>query len=297
MIAMARRRKTNPLEGVFVIASTLPWWAGVTLAGLAYVVLHWVAVAEVSSNAGLDEMGQFVWQHMAKALATFCQYLIPLALLAGTVASYFGRRKRAQLIDDVIETRPAQALRNMNWLDFELLVGEIFRMRGFAVTERRAAGADGGIDLELRKGGETFLVQCKQWRAYKVSVMVVRELYGVMAAKGAAGGFVVTSGVFTRDAQKFAKGQNIELIDGAALAILIQKVSAARKTIASPNDAMLDIKASLTTSATATVVDRSCPRCGNAMVKRVAKRGPNVGGAFWGCSTFPRCRGVRGAPD
>jgi hypothetical protein len=39
-----------------------------------------------------------------------------------------------------------------------------------------------------KSGSEEFLVQCKQWRAFKVGVVVVRKLYGVMAAKGAAGG-------------------------------------------------------------------------------------------------------------
>ncbi len=42
--------------------------------------------------------------------------------------------------------------------------------------------------------------------ALKVGVDVVRELYGVMAAKGATGGFVVTSGRFTEDAKAFAQG-------------------------------------------------------------------------------------------
>ena len=74
----------------------------------------------------------------------------------------------------------------MNWRDFELLVGEAFRLRGYTVTETGGGGADGGIDLQLTRGGETFLVQCKQWKAYKVSVNVVRELYGVMAAQAAA---------------------------------------------------------------------------------------------------------------
>jgi Topoisomerase DNA binding C4 zinc finger len=32
-----------------------------------------------------------------------------------------------------------------------------------------------------------------------------------------------------------------------------------------------------------------CPRCGAVMVKRRNKQGK----AFWGCSTFPRCRGTR----
>ena len=84
----------------------------------------------------------------------------------------------------------------MGWREFETLVGESFRQQGFVVTETGGSGADGGIDLKLRKDNEVFLVQCKQWRAYKVSVQIVRELFGVMAAQGATGGFVVTSGVF-----------------------------------------------------------------------------------------------------
>jgi restriction system protein len=57
-----------------------------------------------------------------------------------------------------------------------------------------------------------FYVQCKQWRAYKVGVEVVRELYGVMAAHGAAGGFVMTSGRFTDAANEFAQGRNMKLV-------------------------------------------------------------------------------------
>lgn len=33
-----------------------------------------------------------------------------------------------------------------------------------------------------------------------------------------------------------------------------------------------------------------CPRCGAAMVKRVATKGANAGKEFWGCSNFPKCR-------
>lgn len=36
----------------------------------------------------------------------------------------------------------------------------------------------------------------------------------------------------------------------------------------------------------------SCPKCGGAMVLRTAKTGANQGGQFWGCSNFPRCRGI-----
>lgn len=35
-----------------------------------------------------------------------------------------------------------------------------------------------------------------------------------------------------------------------------------------------------------------CPRCGNQMVLRTAKRGDNKGNQFWGCSGYSACRGI-----
>ncbi|MFL6527111.1 MAG: topoisomerase DNA-binding C4 zinc finger domain-containing protein [Chthoniobacterales bacterium] len=43
----------------------------------------------------------------------------------------------------------------------------------------------------------------------------------------------------------------------------------------------------------ARVVDPLCPRCGGAMN---LKRGA-LGRLFWGCSSFPRCRGKRDGRD
>jgi restriction system protein len=157
-----------------------------------------------------------------------------------------------------------------------MLVGEAFRRKGFAVTETGGGGADGGVDLVLAKDGEKFLVQCKQWRAFKVGVNVVRELYGVMAAKGAAGGYVVTSGQFTPDAKEFASGRNITMMDGAALRALIGGIKVEPA------------------AGNAGETAPACPSCGSAMVRRVAKRGANAGNAFWGCTQYPACKGVRG---
>ena len=38
------------------------------------------------------------------------------------------------------------------------------------------------------------------------------------------------------------------------------------------------------------VPDKVCPRCGNKLVLRIAKKGANAGKQFWGCSGFPKCR-------
>jgi ssDNA-binding Zn-finger/Zn-ribbon topoisomerase 1 len=35
-----------------------------------------------------------------------------------------------------------------------------------------------------------------------------------------------------------------------------------------------------------------CPQCGAIMVMRESKKGESTGKQFWGCSRFPKCRGV-----
>ena len=37
---------------------------------------------------------------------------------------------------------------------------------------------------------------------------------------------------------------------------------------------------------------QSCPRCNGTLVPRIAKRGPNKGQKFFGCSNFPKCRQI-----
>lgn len=37
----------------------------------------------------------------------------------------------------------------------------------------------------------------------------------------------------------------------------------------------------------------ACPVCGAPMVLRIAQRGDNKGGQFYGCSKYPKCRGIR----
>ncbi|MEM5276387.1 restriction endonuclease [Cupriavidus taiwanensis] len=296
---MGRRKQSSVFEDLYGIAAALPWWVGVTAAVFAYAVLHRYAVAEMPVNAAPGQMGQMIVSQMVKTLSTYGQYIGPLILLAGALASWLGRRKRQDLVRGVAASRSGDALRQMTWRDFEQLVGEVFRMRGYAVAETGGSGADGGIDLRLRKGNELALVQCKQWRAYKIPVTVVRELYGVMAAQGAAQGYVVTSGQFTADARAFASGRNIELIDGEALIALVKRVRAA-----APVDPTARPSAPASTPAPAMRAHRpeprpsgvapECPRCGAAMIQRIAKQGANAGNPFWGCATFPKCRGVRG---
>ena len=284
------RKKPSVLVDLLEITAALPWWMGVTFAAIAYGILHQYASLEISANDISGQIGYRVVEQISRTLAYYGQYILPLLFLFGALVSFLKRRKRMDLIQIVGNGKSSDVLRDITWRDFELLVGEAFRMSGFSVVETGGGGADGGIDLVLKKDNEIFLVQCKQWRAYKVSVNVVRELLGVMVSKGATGGFVVTSGVFTTEARSFAKRQNIELIDGSMLTTMIEKARDIGSIRASTGQRISQESSEVLNKST---MIPNCPQCGDPMLKRIAKKGVNVGNVFWGCTGLPRCRGVR----
>jgi restriction system protein len=260
------------------LTSRVPWWGGIALAVVAYFVLHAVASGPVTFDPKAPSFVGILF----KGLATAGQYVLPIVFLAGAVMSAIRRHQAGQLVATVRERNDARALNEMSWREFEVLVGEAFRQQGYQVLETGGGGADGGMDLVLRRNGEKYLVQCKQWKAYKVGVDVVRELYGLMAAHGAAGGFVVTSGTFTEESRRFAEGRNVQLLDGARLNQMIGAAQAQRAAagpaVVSPQGPSSD--------------EPRCPRCGSAMAKRAAKRGSNAGSYFWGCAMYPNCKGT-----
>lgn len=276
---MARKRKQSAFEVLAELVALFPWWVGLILAAVSYFWLHNIAATPVAVSAQPGQMGVAMSQVFYHGLAIAGQYVVPMVCVIGAAMSAYGRWRRTQLHEHVGARPGTSALNEMSWQEFEMLVGESFRRKGYAATETGGGGADGGVDLVLRKDGEKYLVQCKQWKAYKVGVGVVRELYGVMAASGAAGGFVVTSGVFTQEAKDFASGCNIELVDGVSLKTMIDQARSPASGAAYKPAPQIQ---------TAPV----CPKCGNGMVKRAAKQGANAGKLFWGCANYPQCRGI-----
>ena len=283
---MSKRKRTGLLEDLLDLAALLPWWLDVVIAALIFIGLHRYVAAPVPVSTDIAHAGGMVVTQMFKTLASIGQWLIPLAFLIGAGVSAWKRHQRKQLLAQAAAPNGAQAVDGLSWQDFERLIGEAFRRRGFTVAETGGGGADGGVDLVLTKGGEKSLVQCKHWRAQQVGVAVVRELYGVMAARGATGGFVVTSGSYSNDARAFAQGRNVELIDGPALTRMLREAQADK----APAPAAPVVPA---TPAAASVPN--CPLCNAPMVQRVARQGANAGKPFWGCSNFAqtKCRGTR----
>jgi restriction system protein len=187
----------------------------------------------------------------------------------------------------VNEQTSLETLRKTAWKDFEYLVAESFRRQGYQVEFSLGGGADGGVDLTLHRDGRTSLVQCKQWKVFSVGASVIREMFGLMTAEQADEAIIVTSGKFTREAQEFAAGKSIRLIDGQQLLALVQSV---QSNLATADPAPLRGDHGRTPDELSAT---TCPLCGKPMVLRTARRGSNAGNQFWGCSAYPACKGTR----
>lgn len=256
---MARRRKEEPLLDLVMRA---PWWAGAA-AAVATLVLREFMLAAAPANNPYSAL---------YVEASYLLYFVAALFALGALGSLARQLLHGFLLD---RQKGHETIDRLSWREFERVLQEAFRRQGYLSVET-ASGPDGGYDIALRKDGKRYLVQCKHWRSRKVDVKTARELWGVIAASGAAGGFVVTSGGFTADARSFAKTVNLELIDGNALKRMIAAVREKPKQKVEPT---------LSTSP-------CCPKCGGEMIQRVAKKGPKAGESFWGCSNFPRCHGL-----
>jgi hypothetical protein len=118
-------------------------------------------------------------------------------------------------------------LRLLSAAEFEWLVGELFRREGWTVEETGSQdGPDGNIDLRLRKGGESRIVQCKRWTSWQVGVTDVRAFVGTLAREKLPtnAGVFVTLSSFTGQARDEALASDLSLIEGPDLVARIEKV-------------------------------------------------------------------------
>ena len=280
-------------EGLLFELSLLPWWVSAAIAVVAFV-----GVVYVFPSMSLESpLWAFVVPLQSKA--TYFGIAVAAAFLLPAAVSYVERARKKRLLD---RQQDLESIRNLPWRQFEELVAEAFRRDGFRVIENTSAGPDGGVDIRLRKGEESYLVQCKNWRKRSIGVATVREMFGVLVAESAREVLVVGSGTFTAEAARFAKGKSIRLVDGNELMQMIARVRREKSN---------GLQATLVTGGQRKRVDDearghepdglesmhssppSCPRCGGNLVVRTARRGRNAGRQFLGCESFPKCRFVR----
>ncbi len=257
-----------------------PWWLGFFVATAFYGFLQFVIpgllwlvqwrFADQSLTVAM--LDGFI--HGSRILAPFAFGLGLILWLLARIPRWIHRRRldRQTGIDSI---------RQLSWRQFDFLLAEYFRRQGYRVEET-ADGPDDGIDLYLSKSGVKSLVQAKHWKTWRVGVRTVRELLGVMVSEEANDAWLITSGKFTTPAMEFADKNHIHLINGLQLVDMIRAV---QKSKTEPDSTCLG-------SPQPSIQSPSCPQCGQPMHKKMARRGQHTGDEFWGCSQFPKCRGI-----
>jgi restriction system protein len=119
------------------------------------------------------------------------------------------------------------ALARLAWQDFEHLLAEHYREQGFRVElvsahDLKALG-NAGLDMRIRRGSDTGIVQCGHWDALFVDVAEVQQLMSAMINEAAGRGVLVTRGSFTQAARKaVARQPRIQLVDGEVLRVMLK---------------------------------------------------------------------------
>ena len=284
---MPRGKRFSGVHELIEVLIRVPAWVGPVLAVSLFLVLFFLAPLFFRSDGSNPRA-----VNMAPVFAVLSK---DAALPAGGfiiliwIVAEFMKRARPRLLD---RQNGLDDIRRLPWQQFESLVAEAYHRQGYDVEHTGDSSPDGGVDLILCKHGHTILVQCKQWRERQLGVRIARELLGVVASEKATSGILVTSGQFTAEARRFAEGNPIELVDGPALAALVADVRRAKADAAAKPPAEPSPHRSPPAAPQAAP---TCPKCGSPMALRTAGRGPNAGSKFWGCSTYPRCKGTRPA--
>lgn len=104
-------------------------------------------------------------------------------------------------------------LRGLKPWEFEDYIAELFRKLGYQ-TERVGQTNDHGIDVIIKKDGQTSYVQCKKFITTIVPSPAMRDFYGAIMDHRATGkSYFVTTNTFSLEAETFAEGKPIELVD------------------------------------------------------------------------------------
>jgi restriction system protein len=256
------------LEALFKV---IPPWSSIPIAFIGFVltVVFWDAIVHVP-------VLQIFGLMFGTVFAAIC-------LIAG-FKGFISRNRQQQFLRTEIDM---EWVRGLSWRGFEHQLAEVYRQQGYTVEETGGGGADGGIDLKLFKNGRNIIVQCKHWKTWKVNVKPVRELFGVMIAEKADAAIFITSGQYTSDALKFAKGKPIELISQNGFLDLVRRFQKDLRNHYGFDTTTSPVKETIKVEA-----PPNCPKCRVPMKLCTARKGKNAGSQFWGCSRFPHCRSI-----
>ena len=255
---------TGPHVASYNVGATIPVW------------INPVSQTELSFQPRATDGGQKYW--MAALAGAFAlggisalvigkQWIDPSVPAPANVsfsdAGASGRSTRS--------TSVADQLHAIDWFQFEAIAARILEADGWAVKKSGGANPDGGADILATRNGRKAVVQCKHWRRVEVQPKIIRELLGTKASAQFAAdeAILFTLSDCTEAALACARENNVVIHNSGAIEAAIHRLGVEKfPELTNPDS-------------------KRCPKCGSAMVLRDKVETP-----FWGCSTYPRCRGT-----
>jgi Holliday junction resolvase len=255
---------TGPHVANYTVGATLPVW------------INPVSQTELSFQPRATEGGQKYWIAAlagVMAIGGLCALVIgkswidPSRPLPAS-ASFTNPGASARTVKS---TSIADQLHAIDWFQFEAVAARILEADGWAVQKSGGANPDGGADILATRNGRKAVVQCKHWRRVEVQPKIIRELLGTKTSAQftADEAILFTLSECTEAALACARENNVTISNSDAIAAAISRIGVERfPELTNPDS-------------------KRCPKCGAVMVLRDKVESP-----FWGCSTYPRCRGT-----
>lgn len=239
--------------------------------------------------AGLLLVGVFFLPGFRQLLGLFLFFALGLAVLSLALGLALYLRHLKKLTADGVfnpavpaappDTWTLELLRELEWKRFEELVAAYLLELGY--TSESADSAATGRAVPLFKGGRiepVILLQCRVWDAGTVGLEPLRALQAAMGTEAIRYGAYYTAGEFTAEAEAFAHGKVIDLVNGPEFLVRLRQLTPAMQ------------QKFLEEATAGDYQTPSCPGCGIKFVLPTEEEEPSVATQVWVCRNHPQCQ-------
>jgi restriction system protein len=198
---------------IFDFLAQIPWWLCVTLSASFYLLLQYGIPYFENQGALVNEV------HVS--LGPVFAPVVALAFLAPVTFSLL-KANRKRTFHDLKEE--IKSIQELSWSQFKEQVSKAYAYAGYLILDNDPFTSDPSFELVMRKSANLYLLQSRYWRNRKIGLREVKKLYSLMHEKQASGIFLLTTGIFTREARRYAIGRPINLVDGLQLVELLDSI-------------------------------------------------------------------------
>jgi restriction system protein len=179
-------------NSLFAVLLRSPWWISILIAALVGAAMYALLPQDYKIAGAVGGFPFFV----IGLIAFWQQMRLPSA------------RRSEEILG---------AVAAMNWPEFSALLEEGFGRQGYRVERVK-----GAADFALAREGRTTLVAARRWKAARHGEEALRALYDQAQSHGAGNCLYVALGELSDNAQTLARRNQIQLMQGPALAYLLK---------------------------------------------------------------------------